>query len=139
MKKEPLDTVKMLAELKELEKSRDVADSIVNLSTARERLALLEAYLDEYAAPSNSESTDIERVKSKHSFLGALAQAIGDQSDSVEQTYAVLEKRIANWRTARANSQAVDRLTDKRAQVRLRQEENREQTELDAAGRRPRG
>jgi flagellar export protein FliJ len=136
MRKDPLDAVKMLAEISELKKSREVADSIVNLSAARERLVLLQTYLDEYAARSGDGATDIERLKSQQTFLSALAQAIGDQSASIEQTHAVLERRIELWRTARANTQAVSRLTEKRAQARRQRDESREQSELDAAGQR---
>ena len=139
MKKEPLDAVKMLAEIAELEKSRDVADSIVNLTAARERLALLEEYLNEYANSARSGSTDIERLRSQRTFIGALAQAIGDQSASIAQTSAVLEQRIETWRTARANSTAVGKLTEKRAAVRRQREEKLEQAELDAAGQRRQG
>jgi flagellar export protein FliJ len=128
----------MLAEMSELEKSRDVADSIMNLSAARERLALLEQYLNEYSESKSDGSTDIEQLKSKQSFLGALAQAIGDQNVSVEQSYAMLEARIEHWRTARANTKAVNQLTEKRSEARRRADDAREQTELDAAGQRPR-
>jgi flagellar export protein FliJ len=138
MRKDPLNAVKMLAEISELAKSRDVADSMLDLSAARERLALLEEYLSEYAQISDSGTTDIERLKSQRTFLGALAQAIGDQNASVEQTYALLEKRIEHWREARASSKAVDRLTEKRAIVQRQREENLEQIELDAAGQRQR-
>jgi len=136
MKKEPLDAVKMLAEITELEKSRDVADSILHLSAARERLAVLEEYLDEYANAASSGSTDIERLRSQRTFIGALAQAIGDQGATIAQNNAVLEQRIETWRTARANKSAVSKLTEKRTQVKRQREEKAEQAELDAAGQR---
>ena len=138
MKKEPLDAVKMLAEIAELEKSRDVADSILKLTAARERLALLEEYLEEYADSARSGSTDIERLISQRTFIGAQAQAIGDQGATIAQSNAVLEQRIETWRTARANSTAVSKLTEKRADVQRRREEKLEQAELDAAGQRRR-
>lgn len=139
MRKDPLNAVKMLAEIAELEKSREVADSIVNLSAARERLDMLEAYLVEYAARPGAGATDIERLKSQRAFLSALAQAIGDQSASVEQTYALLEKRIETWRAARAGTKAVNRLTEKRVQAQRRRDDLQEQSELDAAGQRRSG
>ena len=138
MKKDPLQAVKMLAEMSEQKKSRAVADSITNLSAARERLALLEQYLSEYSGVKADGSTDIERLKSQQSFLGALAQAIGDQNTSVEQSYVLLEARIEHWRAARANSKAVNQLTEKRAEVRRKKVDQQEQIELDAAGQRQR-
>lgn len=136
MKKEPLDAVKMLAEIAELEKSREVADSILHLTASRERLALLEEYLNEYSDAASNGSTDIERLRSQRTFIGALAQAIGDQGATIAQNSAVLEQRIETWRTARANSSAVGKLTEKRAKVKRERMEKLEQAELDAAGQR---
>lgn len=135
MRRDPLNIVQMLAEIAELEKSRAVADSLVKLSAERERLALLEQYLDEYAASRENESVDIEKLKSRSSFLSALTQAIGDQSSSIDQINTILEQRIETWREARANSKAVSRLTERRTQTRVRLQERREQAEIDSTPR----
>lgn len=135
MRRDPLNIVQMLAEIAELEKSRAVADSLVKLSAERERLALLEQYLDEYAANRENESVDIEKLKSRSSFLSALTQAIGDQSSSIDQINTILEQRIETWREARANSKAVSRLTERRTQTRVRLQERREQAEIDSTPR----
>lgn len=136
MRKDPLDVVRMLAEIAELEKSRDVADSLVRLSAERERLALLEQYLQEYAGSTADEALDIEKLRNRRSFLNALAKAIGDQGASIDQINSVLEQRIANWREARASSKAVSRLASKRARTRRNAEERRQQLEADASGQR---
>jgi flagellar export protein FliJ len=138
MRKDPLDIVQMLAEISELEKSREVADSLVRLSAERERLALLEQYLSEYSDGPENEALDIEKLRSKRTFLTALAQAIGDQSASIDQINAVLGRRIETWREARANKKAVGRLTTKRAHAQALAEERYQQAEADAAGQRQR-
>ena len=138
MQKDPLNIVQFLAEIAELEKSREVADSLVKLSAQRERLALLEQYLSDYSGFRQDEAVDIESLRTRRGFLSALAEAIGDQNATLEQASAALDRHIETWRTARANSQALGKLTDKRARVRAQVEESRLQREADAHGQRQR-
>ena len=141
MKKDPLKIVELLAEVAELEKSRQVADSLVRLSAERERLALLEQYLSEYGYEAAAEVTDIESLNAKRGFLNALAQAIGDQSASVDQLNSTLERHIETWRNARANTAAVGKLTGRRSVEHARKRERAEQHELESRlhGQRGRG
>lgn len=135
MNKDPLSVVKMLADIAELEKSREVANSIVRLSAERERLALLEQYLDEYGPGASGLATDIESLRTRRNFLYSLAAAIGDQSASIEQTQAILLRHIETWRSARANARAVNKLTERRSAEKARSRDRIEQNDLDAAVR----
>ena len=136
MRKDPLQLVKMLADISELEKSQYVATSMMQLSAEKQRLALLEQYLEEYcqgAAPDTV--VDIGKLTSSRGFIDALTKAVVEQSDQVARLSQQFEQRLDTWRAAKAKSTAVDNFASRKQQTRMLEESRREQSSLDEAGR----
>jgi flagellar export protein FliJ len=134
---QPLKSVQTLADSLEAQASREVAERLRALEAEQHRLRQLQAYLDEYRAlpaPGHS-GLHVAAMRSRRRFVERIQTGIQHQERLIEGLQRQLEDVTARWQTARSQSLALQRYSerlDERAQER---QSRKDQAVLDEVGR----
>jgi flagellar FliJ protein len=114
--------------------ARTLAEKQQQLQQQRDRLQELLSYREEYAVKfqkHGSVGLDVRRLNEYRSFLEKLNLAIEQQRQRINQVSGECHVYQEHWVTTRIHSKAVDKVVDRFQRQDLREEDSREQNELD--------
>jgi flagellar FliJ protein len=132
-----------LAETKEKKAAQDLGLSQQKLDEARKGLSSLRSFRENYAAlfhESGNKGLGVRQLAEYRAFLNKINVAVGEQEKVVQACEAELQARKAAWEDAHRHTLGMQKIMDKLHVDEARQEQHREQVELDErAGRRGSG
>ena len=134
-----IEPVVRIAENREREAARRVGDSQRNLEAQRARLLELQAYRDDYAkrfAATGSGGLGAAMLHDYRAFLGKLNQAIEHQKRLIQAGERAYEDSRRQWLDSRGRMKALDTVAERYRRDEYRQQERREQNELDERAQR---
>lgn len=133
-----MHSVVNLAESKERDATRRLGESQVALQNHEARLAELRAFLDGYTGDLNGRETvfGAARLKDYRAFLDRLNAAIRHQEQLIEATQRECEVHRQHWLSTRRRAKALQEVAARYRNEERRQNERREQSELDASSSR---
>lgn len=131
-----LEPVARVAETREQNALRELADCDRRIADARERLTQLVSWQREYAGKGASAAIAprfAREAGDTQQFLARLAAAVAEQEQRVAALQAEREGIRARWQATRVRSQAMDQLIGSLRDHEGREQSRREQREADEA------
>lgn len=128
------NTVLNVAENKEQEAAKAIADSQRLLLDYQNQLQELESFRLEYAqrfSEVGSAGIGAARLNDHWRFLQQLDRAIDTQNQAIERMQRILESQRQTWSSHRMRTQAVGGLVDRARDQERRQRERRAQNEIE--------
>jgi len=135
-----MQPVQQLAESRERDAGRALADARARLADQEQQLEQLLRYRDEYLAGGSPGlgTTDTVRLSNRSAFLERLNDAIREQRARVDRAQEESDRYAAAWQETRVEAAAIGRAVDRFRQDERRAVERVEQREHDEfAIRRP--
>ena len=137
--KEGLRSVKDVAEFKENDAARTLAELLQKKLSSEARLQELISYQNDYENQSGSDMTKsvpVTHLRSGKIFLEKLQQAITEQRQVVERCSNDAEALIKHWQKARGYSKALDKLIEYHHRQEANLREKRQQRDADERAQR---
>ncbi len=134
VRSERMRPVARLAETKESEAAKALADATARLAEQQQRLDDLTAYRDEYTARFKETSglgVSAARFQQFQRFLASLGEAIEQQRRVVDSARRLLEERRRLWQGARSKTKALESVVEKYQQEEALAAGRKEQKEID--------
>ena len=135
-----MQPVQQLAESRERDAGRALADARARLADQEQQLEQLLRYRDEYLAGGSPGlgTTDTVRLSNRSAFLERLNDAIREQRARVDRAQEESDRCVTAWQETRVEAAAIGRAVDRFRQDERRAVERVEQREHDEfAIRRP--
>jgi flagellar FliJ protein len=123
-----------LAENNEQDAAATLGASRKKLQEAERKLTELVHYQDEYSRQFNQSGGQVLRgvnINEYRLFLGRLNTAIEQQQLLIEQIRLEAEQKKQNWLGKRVRAQALGKVEDKYKREEVREQDKREQKEMD--------
>ncbi|MCI0733468.1 MAG: flagellar FliJ family protein [Methylococcaceae bacterium] len=129
-----LGTLARLAELKETQAVKAIAEFRKNKMIEEQKLGQLEEFRDQYLEGSRlGEHAGVSgsRMQETRMFLDRIAAAIQDQERRIHTVEGQIQTRSAEWNQLRHQRLGFEKLMRKELQDQIRIQEKREQIEID--------
>jgi flagellar FliJ protein len=134
-----LDVVQQLATRTERERAEKLAEAERAAIEAEQKLVALERYRNEYEAQFATRAgggVDASGVREFQAFLARLNEALVAQRQMLANARANREKVLTSWREAAQRAQVVQTLADRWQTEARKNEDRRDQRELDELAQR---
>ena len=131
---ERLEPVARVAEARERDAARELGAYRKVLDALEARLAELKSYRDEYVQrmqTCGASRIDAVKLSEYRGFITRLNDAIHYQEAKVRDARTEFERRRRRWSATRTRVAALDKVVSRHEAQALREEERREQKELD--------
>lgn len=133
-----LDPIRRLAQSREDDAAKRLAESQQLLARQEAQLHEMERYLDEYSLANQNAPIAPAMLANREAFLRQLAEALRWQAGAVEDARTRLERARDQWLTKHRDGDVLDNLIDRSRSAERSRQERREQREMDEfAQRRP--
>jgi flagellar FliJ protein len=120
------------AEQIEQDAIRVFAEAQQDLADAEQQLLQLLAYRDEYSGQLNGHAgLPMKQLRNFQAFVHKLGDAIKQAKLDIETKKQICEHRKQAWLKTRSRSQALNKVVEKYRQEELKQQDQREQKEMD--------
>ncbi len=123
--------LKDLADGREAQAARGLAQSLHALRTKEAQLRELRDYLDEYRREEQDAALDAARWENSRRFLSRLNDAVTLRESELDAARARYEEEADRWRRSHRHTKALEQLVEKYYREELRNVERRDQKELD--------
>lgn len=133
-KSERMKPVKRIADIREQDAAKVVAEYQQALAAQQQRLAELNSYRDEYIQTmqvSGSEGISVVKLRQYQNFLAKLNLAIEEQQKVVRHAEYSLEQKRQQWSHTRGKKKALGKVIHQYRQDEQRQQARKEQKESD--------
>ena len=123
--------LKELADGREAQAARSLAESLGALRAKEAQLQQLRDYLDEYQRDRANDTFDAARWENTRRFVSSLSDAVTRRETELEAARARYQSEAERWRDAHRQTKAFEKLVDKYYREELKEIERRDQKELD--------
>jgi flagellar FliJ protein len=131
-----LDPIRRLAQNREDDAARRLAESQAALARQEAQLREMERYLDEYSHNAAGASVAPALLANREAFLRQLAEALRWQAGAVKEAQARCDSAREHWLSKHRDTDVLEHLIDRSLSAERGQQERKQQRELDEFGQR---